>query len=518
LSKRGRRAPVTTATLLLLLFFKRRVTVVVVVAGDMRTTTTTTGGGGGGEGGEEEEEKADDDGLMGDFFEEVAKAERDAAFAAGAKDGGKEEEEGEEERLKVEREQSFVDDDGTTYDWSEEEGRYKPRGENLVASASGGGEGGSSRKNNDASGGVVGFDVSQMTFCPDEGEEEFGAPPRSTTDAYHGGGNNKSNENNKRKKPDVDIEAVRRKREQQQQNKSKKKKQKKPNAAQTRTQTTSVYCENLPRDATVERVEKFFSKCGQIKQDPATLLPKIKLYKEEGSNAFSGNALVTYLLRPSVELALTVLDGAKFELVGDEVKVTEADFSKSKGGEKDTPADNEKTNDVKAPSSTDKYSHVPKEEIRKNAALLKRKAERQLGWDGFDDEHDPTRTMVVLRNIYDENDLEEARRDGLNAQSFSDELKEDVANECKKIGKVENAYVNANGVVTVRFKDPEGAEACLEVMHNRWFGGKQLKAEMWNGVEKFIGLKSIEKKETEEEEKRRLDAYAATLGHDSDSD
>ena len=93
-----------------------------------------------------------------------------------------------------------------------------------------------------------------------------------------------------------------------------------------------MYCENLPRDAKVERVEKFFSKCGQIKRDPATLMPKIKLYEEEGKNVFSGNALVTYLLRPSVELALTVLDGAKFELVGEEVKVTEADFSKSKGG------------------------------------------------------------------------------------------------------------------------------------------------------------------------------------------
>ena len=43
-------------------------------------------------------------------------------------------------------------------------------------------------------------------------------------------------------------------------------------------------------------------------------MPKIKLYREEGSNEFSGNALVTYLLRPSVELALTVLDGAKFEV------------------------------------------------------------------------------------------------------------------------------------------------------------------------------------------------------------
>ena len=38
------------------------------------------------------------------------------------------------------------------------------------------------------------------------------------------------------------------------------------------------------------------------------------------------------------------------------------------------------------------------------------------------------------------------------------------------------------------------------------------------GTEKFIGLKNIEKKETEEEENRRLDAYAATLGQDSDSE
>ena len=55
-------------------------------------------------------------------------------------------------------------------------------------------------------------------------------------------------------------------------------------------------------------------------------------------------------------------------------------------------------------------------------------------------------------------------------------------------------------------------------MHERFFGGKQIKAEMWNGIEKFLPLKTVERKETEEEEKRRLDAYASTLGNDDDSD
>jgi HIV Tat-specific factor 1 len=451
--------------------------------------------------GEEEEETkgGNEEDVLGDFFEEVAKAEKECI---------KEEDEFEEEEK---REKTFVDDDGTTYDWSEEEKRYKPR----EIKEEGNDDGGN------------GFDVREMTFCPDDDSDEKVLPPPSGK-SFNEKKNNNTNTKSERKKPEIDIESVKRKREQQQQ-KNKSKKQKKTTNNTKTNATTSVYCENLPRDATVERVEKFFSKCGQIKRDPATLMPKIKLYEKEGTNVFSGNALVTYLLRPSVELALTVLDGAKFELVGEEVKVTEADFSKSKGGgagEENDANKNESNGNIGnvnakkgTTSAIDKYAHVSKEEIRKNAALLKRKAERQLGWDGFDDEHDPTKTMVVLRNIYDENDLEEARKDGLNAQTFSDELKEDVTEECRvKCGKVENAYVNANGVVTVRFKEPEGADACLQLMHNRWFGGKQLKAEMWNGVEKFIGLKNIEKKETEEEENRRLDAYAATLGQDSDSE
>ena len=464
----------------------------------------------------EEEEEGDGGGDedLGAFFEEVERAEKEV----GRKNDDDDDDDGNNDSSDDDdsrREETFVDDDGTTYDWDEEDRKYKPRGRGGEENAPAGSGrrdargGGADDDDDDDDDDDEGFDVSQMTFCP----EEETLPV--TRDVEKTNGFNENEKKKKRKKPEIDIEAMRRKREQQQKNKNRRKK---TNAStnKTKNQTTSVYCENLPHDATIERVENFFSKCGQIKQDPATLMPKIKLYKEEGSNEFSGNALVTYLLRPSVELALTVLDGTKFELVGEEVKVTEADFSKSKSA---AGGDGGEENSDDAKKKADKYAHVPKEEIRKNAALLKRKAERQLGWDGFDDEHDPTKTMVVLRNIYDEIDLEEARKDGLNAQTFSDELKEDVAEECQaKCGKVENSYVTANGIVTVRFKEPESADTCLHLMHNRWFGGKQIKAELWNGIEKFIGLKNIEKKETEEEEKRRLDAYAASLGQDSDSD
>ena len=137
---------------------------------------------------------------MGDFFEEVAKAEKECV---------KEDED--EDELEEKREQTFVDDDGTTYDWSEEEKRYKPREMN--------------EEGNDVAG--EGFDVREMTFCPEDDSNEKVLPPPLF------GFNEKKNTTNttksERKKPEIDIEAVKRKREQQQQNKSKKQKQKKTN-------------------------------------------------------------------------------------------------------------------------------------------------------------------------------------------------------------------------------------------------------------------------------------------------
>lgn len=37
-------------------------------------------------------------------------------------------------------------------------------------------------------------------------------------------------------------------------------------------------------------------------------------------------------------------------------------------------------------------------------------------------------------------------------------------------------------MASVAFKETEGADACVEALNGRWFGGKQLSAQLWDGV------------------------------------
>lgn len=57
-----------------------------------------------------------------------------------------------------------------------------------------------------------------------------------------------------------------------------KKRQKKGGDAQLAN--TAVYFSGLPLDATDEEVAEFFAKCGVLKEDPNTLKPKVKLYRD----------------------------------------------------------------------------------------------------------------------------------------------------------------------------------------------------------------------------------------------
>lgn len=45
---------------------------------------------------------------------------------------------------------------------------------------------------------------------------------------------------------------------------------------------------------------------------------------------------------------------------------------------------------------------------------------------------------------------------------------------------------NPEGVVSVRFKTEEAAHACIGKMQGRFFGGRQLEANMWDGFTNFF--------------------------------
>eukprot|EP00884_Botryococcus_braunii_P010462 jgi/Botrbrau1/19417/Bobra.0338s0044.1 len=242
---------------------------------------------------------------------------------------------------------------------------------------------------------------------------------------------------------------------------------------------TSVYVTGLPSDVTEGELAQVFSKCGILKLADDKR-PKVKVYRDKESGFPKGDGLVTYMKEPSVVLALQILDGAPFRPeLSKPMTVQRAKFEMH--GEQFVPK--------KRPNKK-----------KKKAAVA---AERMLGWDGFDDLKKPTEVTVILENLFHPDQF-------LEDPNLRGDLEADVRSECNKLGPVDKVRIfhqNPNGVISVRFKLEDGAALCVERMNGRFFGGRQVLAHMWDGFTNY----NIKVKETEEEERARLDRYAKEI-------
>lgn len=64
---------------------------------------------------------------------------------------------------------------------------------------------------------------------------------------------------------------------------------------------------------------------------------------------------------------------------------------------------------------------------------------------------------------------------------FFDEMCEDVEQECSRHGYVETVWADRSatmGSVWLRFATPGQAKACQAAMHDKWFAGRQIEAEL----------------------------------------
>ncbi|GCB70109.1 hypothetical protein scyTo_0010699 [Scyliorhinus torazame] len=109
--------------------------------------------------------------------------------------------------------------------------------------------------------------------------------------------------------------------------------------------------------------------------------------------------------------------------------------------------------------------------------------------------------VVILKNLFHPKDFEEEPL-ALN------EIRDDVRLECEKFGQVKKVLLfdrHPNGVASVAFKEPEQADMCVSMLNGRWFGGRQITAETWDGVFDY----QIE--ETVKEREDRLKSWESFL-------
>ncbi|CAG8802280.1 29215_t:CDS:2, partial [Racocetra persica] len=193
---------------------------------------------------------------------------------------------------------------------------------------------------------------------------------------------------------------------------------KKQKSQKKKPANTSVYVSGLPPDITVEELAEVFSKCGVLLEDLNTGGPKIKLYKDD-HDRLKGDALVTYLREESVDLACQLLDETDLRPnEASKIRVQKAQFKEKMP----KPEDTNNSTSVKP----------DKKKVQKKLHQL----EKKLDWFESEPGKKAERysKIVILKYMFTLEELE-------NDVSLILDLKEDIREECQKLGEVTNVVL-----------------------------------------------------------------------------
>ncbi|XP_059833666.1 HIV Tat-specific factor 1 [Hypanus sabinus] len=231
---------------------------------------------------------------------------------------------------------------------------------------------------------------------------------------------------------------------------------------------TSVYVTGLPPDITPDEFVELMSKFGIIMQNPETEEYKIKLYKDKEGN-LKGDGLCSYLKKESIDLAVRFLD--ETEVRGYKLHVEIAKFQMK--GEFDASKKKKKSRDYK-------------KKLLLQKKQLDWRPEKKCGESRLRYER-----VVILKHMFHPKDFEVD-------PMILNEIRDDLRLECEKFGQVKKVLLfdrHPDGLASVAFKEPEQADECKLALNGRWFGGRQITAETWDGVTDYQIEETVKERE-----------------------
>lgn len=206
----------------------------------------------------------------------------------------------------------------------------------------------------------------------------------------------------------------------------KKRKEPEPPAEKKARRNTAVFVSQLPLDAEAQEVAQVFSRYGVLLEDEAGN-PRVKLYYDDATGAFKGEALVVYFKPESVELAVQLLDdthlrAAQGQVAGPRMRVEQAAFRTEPGA-----------------AAHDKKPRELTDAERKNLKKRMTKMHSKVNdWDSNSDE-DAHETRAAARTLILKKMFTLAELDA-DATLLLD-LKQDVREECESLGAVTNVVL-----------------------------------------------------------------------------
>lgn len=221
---------------------------------------------------------------------------------------------------------------------------------------------------------------------------------------------------------------------------------------------TSVYVTGLPLDCTKEEIVSVFSRYGVLYEDDSGS-PRVKMYMDQKTGMFKGEALVTYFKEESVDLVIQVLDESALRAAEGKthpiMSLSKAEF----GSQQPTQAQNESKNHDQVAenghdtANKDSARSQPTAAERKNAKKrFARMHDKISDWNSDSDEGDGLQALsrqgahgnsalppnnvrqVCLRRMFTVAELDED-------PTLLLDLKEDVREECETLGVVTNVVL-----------------------------------------------------------------------------